>query len=163
MRPRSYHDVTWATLSHSARRNARHTSSGVARSHSSAAKPVTGGGACTLAVPGCGEKGDSAPNGSRLSCGASAGKRKRSVLRDLRAGAQTYASSKSRPRQLQAHVRRRHLLSQPPQQCARRAPQRPLGVPAPPGTASSDTSARRVPHCRTRLTLYAVSPRPRRS
>src|SRR5207253_4037199 len=60
-------------------------------------------------------------------------------------------------------IRRRHLLSQPPQQCARRAPQRPLGVPAPPGTAGSDTSARRVQHCRTRPTLYAVSPRPRRS
>src|SRR6266581_5408409 len=54
-------------------------------------------------------------------------------------------------------------LTQPPQQCVRRAPQRPLGVAAPPGTVGSGTSARRVQHCRTRLTLYAVSPRPRRS
>ena len=46
------------------------------------------------------------PNGSRLSCGASPGGRKRPELRDLLAGAQTYASSKSRPRQLQALVRR---------------------------------------------------------
>src|SRR5881628_3342556 len=45
------------------------------------------------------------PNGSRLSCGAHAGGRKRPVRRYLRAGAQTYASSESRPRQLQALVR----------------------------------------------------------
>src|SRR5205807_9994081 len=46
------------------------------------------------------------PNGSRLSCGASAGGRKRPVLRYRQAGAQTFASSESRPRQLQALVRR---------------------------------------------------------
>jgi len=46
------------------------------------------------------------PNGSRLSCGASAGGRKRPGLRYQLAGAQTYASSESRPRQLQALVRR---------------------------------------------------------
>ena len=45
------------------------------------------------------------PNGSRLSCGASAGGRKRPVLRHVPAGAQTYASPESRPRQLQALVR----------------------------------------------------------
>src|SRR5207247_11148423 len=37
------------------------------------------------------------PNGSRLSCGASAGGRKRSALRHRPAGAQTLASSESRP------------------------------------------------------------------
>src|SRR5438034_11008040 len=47
------------------------------------------------------------PNGSRLSCGASARRRKRPALRDLPAGAQTHASSESQPRQLQALVRRR--------------------------------------------------------
>src|SRR2546426_8917747 len=45
------------------------------------------------------------PNGSRLSCGASAGGRKRSALRYELVGAQPRASSESRPRQLQAHVR----------------------------------------------------------
>src|SRR6266852_4107124 len=45
------------------------------------------------------------PNGSRLSCGASAGGRKRPALRYQPAGAQTYASSEDRPRQLQALVR----------------------------------------------------------
>ena len=49
--------------------------------------------------------GNRLPNGSRLSCGASAGRRKRPALRYELAGAQTYASSKSRPRQLQALVR----------------------------------------------------------
>src|SRR6266513_6380428 len=49
-----------------------------------------------------------APNGSRLSCGASAGARKRPALRYELVGAQTNASPKSRPRQLQAHVRQ-HL------------------------------------------------------
>jgi len=49
------------------------------------------------------------PNGSRLSCGANAGGRKRPVLRYLQAGAQTYATSESRPRQLQALVRQRAL------------------------------------------------------
>src|ERR1041385_7199827 len=46
-------------------------------------------------------------NGPRLSCGASAGGRKRPALRYELAGAQTCASPKGRPRQLQAHVRRR--------------------------------------------------------
>jgi len=45
------------------------------------------------------------PNGSRLSCGASAEGRKRPALRYEFAGAQTYASSEGRPRQLQALVR----------------------------------------------------------
>ncbi len=47
-------------------------------------------------------------NGSRLSCGAKAGQRKRPVLRYVRAGAQTKrnASFKNRRRQLQALVRR---------------------------------------------------------
>src|SRR6266480_2851028 len=45
------------------------------------------------------------PNGSRLSCGANAGGRKRADLRCRLAGEQTHASSKSRPRQLQALVR----------------------------------------------------------
>ena len=45
------------------------------------------------------------PNGSRLSCGASAGARKHPALRYELVGAQTYASFESRPRQLQAHVR----------------------------------------------------------
>src|SRR5947208_1381585 len=51
------------------------------------------------------------PNGSRLSCGASAGWRKRPALRYRLAGAQTSASAESRPRQLQALVR------QPGPQC----------------------------------------------
>src|SRR2546426_12144382 len=46
------------------------------------------------------------PNGSRLSCGASAGGRKHPALRYELVGGQTYASSESRPRQLQALVRR---------------------------------------------------------
>jgi hypothetical protein len=46
------------------------------------------------------------PNGSRLSCGANAGRRKLPALRYELVGAQTYASSKGRPRQLQALVRR---------------------------------------------------------
>src|SRR5438046_2498746 len=46
------------------------------------------------------------PNGSRLSCGASARGRKRPALRYELVGAQTYGSSDSRPRQLQALVRR---------------------------------------------------------
>src|SRR2546429_6984076 len=45
------------------------------------------------------------PNGSSLSCGASAGGRKRPALRYELVGAQTYASFESRPRQLQALVR----------------------------------------------------------
>ena len=45
------------------------------------------------------------PNGSRLGCGASAGGRKQPALRYEVAGAQTYAASESRPRQLQALVR----------------------------------------------------------
>ncbi len=45
------------------------------------------------------------PNGSRLSCGASAGRRKRPALRYRLAGAQTSASAEGRPRQLQALVR----------------------------------------------------------
>src|SRR5881396_697992 len=52
------------------------------------------------------------PNGSRLSCGASAGRRKRPALRYELVGAQTYASSESRPRQLQALVGAR-LLRRP--------------------------------------------------
>src|SRR5437773_2790723 len=48
---------------------------------------------------------DQPPNGSRLSCGASADGRKRPALRYELVGAQTYASSESRPRQLQALVR----------------------------------------------------------
>ena len=54
----------------------------------------------------------SLPNGSRLSCGASAGRRKRRALRYEPVGAQTYASSESRPRQLQALVRQRHQTRQ---------------------------------------------------
>src|SRR2546430_7608184 len=46
------------------------------------------------------------PNGSRLSCGAKAGGRKRPALRYELVGAQTYASSESRPRQLPALARR---------------------------------------------------------
>src|SRR5437773_2260944 len=46
-------------------------------------------------------------NGSRLSCGATAGGRKRHALRYERPWAQTHASAESRPRQLQALVRRR--------------------------------------------------------
>jgi len=46
------------------------------------------------------------PNGSRLSGGANAGRRKHPALRYLGTGAQTFASSGSRPRQLQALVRR---------------------------------------------------------
>src|SRR6266513_3282207 len=49
---------------------------------------------------------DKPPNGSRLSCGARAGGRKRPALRYELVGAQTHASSESRPRQLQALVRR---------------------------------------------------------
>src|SRR5437867_5174646 len=45
------------------------------------------------------------PNGSRLSCGASADGRKHPALLYELAGAQTYASSEGRPRQLQALVR----------------------------------------------------------
>src|SRR5256886_892276 len=45
------------------------------------------------------------PNGSRLSCGAKAGGRKRPALRYELVGAQTHASPESRPRQLQALVR----------------------------------------------------------
>src|SRR2546426_6952404 len=52
------------------------------------------------------EKLDGAlPNGSRLSCGASARGRKHPALRYELVGAQTHASSESRPRQLQALVR----------------------------------------------------------
>ena len=40
---------------------------------------------------------DRSPNGSRLSCGASAGGRKRPALRDEFVGAQTYASLKAGP------------------------------------------------------------------
>src|SRR5881275_629539 len=47
----------------------------------------------------------SLPNGSRLSCGASAGGRKHPALRYELVGALTYASPKRRPRQLQALVR----------------------------------------------------------
>src|SRR2546421_2637134 len=53
------------------------------------------------ATPG----GSVQPNGSRLSCGASAGGRKQPAVRYQLAGAQTYVSSESRPRQLQALVR----------------------------------------------------------
>src|SRR5439155_22321633 len=49
--------------------------------------------------------GSAPPNGSRLSCGASAGGRKHLALRYELVGAQTYPSSESRPRQLQALVR----------------------------------------------------------
>src|SRR5205814_4739542 len=52
---------------------------------------------------------DQPPNGSRLSCGASADGRKRPALRYELVGAQTYASSESRHRQLQALVRPRAL------------------------------------------------------
>src|SRR5437016_6319778 len=64
------------------------------------------------------------PNGSRLSCAATAGGRKRPVLRYLLSGAQAHYSFESRPRQLQVLVRqhrepwlRNHLevfLSRPP-------------------------------------------------
>src|SRR5947209_4757603 len=50
-------------------------------------------------------------NGSRLSCGASADGRKHPALRYEPVGAQTYASSEGRPRQLQALVRRRGSLT----------------------------------------------------
>src|SRR2546427_10274856 len=50
------------------------------------------------------------PNGSRLSCGASACGRKHPALRYELVGAQTHASPESQPRQLQALVRRRHGL-----------------------------------------------------
>ncbi len=60
----------------------------------------------------CLRGGSAPPNGSRLSCGASAGWRKRPALRYRLAGAQTSASSESRPRQLQALVR-------PPLSCVR--------------------------------------------
>src|SRR2546430_12493053 len=49
--------------------------------------------------------GCSQSNGSRLSCGASAGGRNRPALRYELVGAQTDASSESGPRQLQALVR----------------------------------------------------------
>ena len=52
------------------------------------------------------------PNGSRLSCGATAGGRKRPALRYELVGAQTYASPERRPRQLQALVRQRHCITQ---------------------------------------------------
>src|SRR5438034_557338 len=52
------------------------------------------------------------PNGSRLSCGVSAGRRKRPVLWYPSAGAQTDASFESRPRQLQALVRRHPFEAQ---------------------------------------------------
>src|SRR6266516_2142307 len=48
-------------------------------------------------------------NGSRLSCGASPGGRKRLALRDELVGLQTHASFEGRPRQLQALVRRQRL------------------------------------------------------
>ena len=53
--------------------------------------------------------GRMAPNGSRLSCGASAGGRKRPALRYELVGAKTDASFESRPRQLQALVRQPHV------------------------------------------------------
>src|ERR1041385_4802089 len=53
------------------------------------------------------------PNGSRLSRGASAGGRKHLALRYELAGAQTFASPESRPRQLQAHVRQHASLKGP--------------------------------------------------
>src|SRR2546427_5082911 len=62
------------------------------------------------------------PNGSRLSCGASAGGRNRAALRYELVGEQTYASSESRPRQLQALVRQPHPTHGPP--VKRLAPQR---------------------------------------
>src|SRR5437773_10784581 len=52
------------------------------------------------------------PNGSRLSCGASADGRKHPALRYELVGVQTYASSESRPRQLQALVKPRPVKSQ---------------------------------------------------
>src|SRR2546422_5695750 len=66
------------------------------------------------------------PNGSRLSCGASAGGRKRPALRYELVGAQTSASSEGRPRQLQALVRHSAVRSHPflpcdTSECARRA------------------------------------------
>src|SRR5207237_4941362 len=50
------------------------------------------------------------PNGSRLSCGANAGGRKRPALRYRLAGARTYVSSESRPHQLQALVRQQRCI-----------------------------------------------------
>src|SRR6266480_922977 len=50
------------------------------------------------------------PNGSRLSCGANADGRKRPALRYELVGAQTHASFESRPRQLQALVRRQRTI-----------------------------------------------------
>src|SRR5438445_13683035 len=58
----------------------------------------------------CLRGGSAPPNGSRLSCGAKAGGRKRPALRYRLAGAQTSASFECRPRQLQAHVRQRPPL-----------------------------------------------------
>ncbi len=49
------------------------------------------------------------PNGSRLSCGASASGRKHPALRYELVGEQPYASFEGRPRQLQALVRRQML------------------------------------------------------
>ena len=58
---------------------------------------------------------EQAPNGSRLSCGAKAGGRKHPALRYEFVGAQAYASFQSRPRQLQALVRRLASIKQVPQ------------------------------------------------
>src|SRR6266566_6925458 len=76
-----------------------------------AARPcVSGRGAPRITIPKelteeCLRGGSAPPNGSRLSCGASADGRKRPALRYELVGAQTWASSENRPRQLQAHVR----------------------------------------------------------
>src|SRR2546430_11436359 len=76
------------------------------------------------------------PNGSRLSCGAKAGRRKRPVLRYPRAGAQTYGSLESRPRQLQALVR-----PHTPHYAARRSHARPaVAASAPTNTGPAATT-----------------------
>src|SRR6266566_6766245 len=68
------------------------------------------------------------PNGSRLSCGAKAGGRKRPALRYELVGAQTHASPESRPRQLQAHVRRQRSLTSCTACCAPAGANCPWGV-----------------------------------
>src|SRR6266480_1237836 len=70
----------------------------------------------------------SPPNGSRLSCGASAGRRKRPVLLYVSAGAQTSASFESRHWQLQALLDSRRRTSASPQRerCGYEPAARPL-------------------------------------
>src|SRR6266513_2352980 len=87
------------------------------------------------------------PNGPRLSCGASAGGRKRPALRYALVGAQTYASRP--PRQLQALVRQ-HL---PSDESGYRAGRR-QSVAAP--TNATTAAATKTP---TRMTASQAGPR----